>query len=385
MGYEQDPMNPGYPQQGYDPQQGYGQQGYGAQGYDAQQGYGQQGYDAQQGYGQQGYDAQQGYGQQGYGQQGYDAQQNYGQQGYDAQQNYGQQGYDAQQGYGQQSGQQQGDAAEKSYELQLYVPPKYDANYYQQAYEQYYAPVYGQQGFNAQQAYGQQGYDAQQGYGAQQQYGAQNYQQQAAPNYQAAQPGYQAYGQQAYGQQAYGGYTPSAPPKKGKGKIIALICSLAGVALAVVLVLLLVGGSTGASSPEEACKKFIDGMQARSGSKMFSVMMPSDAQSKFDDYIQRRYYYNTEDYLEMALSRGYGDEATFTYLYWEKRDEESVYEFNNDVRSDTGIDLNAQEVYRAKIYYRIERYEGDYDPDTESDTVYLYRIDDTWYVWPRGL
>ena len=160
---------------------------------------------------------------------------------------------------------------------------------------------------------------------------------------------------------------------------------MAGVALAVVLVLLLMGGSKGASSPEDACKKFVDAMQARSGSKMFSMMMPSDAQSKFDDYIQRRYYYKTEEYLEMALSRGFGEDATFTYLYWEKRNEESVIDFNNDVREDTGIELNAQEVYKAKIYYRIDRYDGDPDPETESDTVYLYRIDDTWYVWPRGL
>ncbi|MGO1053789.1 DUF3662 and FHA domain-containing protein [Crossiella sp. CA198] len=99
QGYAQQPQQPGYDQQGYaqQPQQpGYGQQGY-DQGYAQQPGYDQQGYGQQQpGYGQQGYD--QGYAQQpGYDQQGYGQQQGYAQQGYD--QGYGQQGYAQQGGY----------------------------------------------------------------------------------------------------------------------------------------------------------------------------------------------------------------------------------------------------------------------------------------------
>ena len=345
----QTPDLPQYGQQDY-----YAQQSYGQQGYDAQQMYGQQGYDPQQPYGQQGYDAQQPY-----GQQGYDAQQTYGQQGYDAQQTYGQQGYNAQQMYGQQDYNAQ----------QMYGQQGYDGQ-----------QMYGQQGYDAQQMYGQQGYDAQQMYG-QQGYNAQ-----------------QMYGQQGYNaQQPYPGSDPAvsgpAPkaPGPGKGKKIAIICSIAGVLIAITLVLIFVvfrpSGDNGKETPDEMAVFFVECMNNKDFKAMKNAMLPAEYIDELDDWCRKKYNMSIEDKLSYEFYEDTSKDVQFRYISYEMKksyNSDRISRTESEYKQNLNADIKIEEMVRIKITYE---YKGQFQSDEyqsdwyeDHDNLTLIKINGKWYI-----
>ena len=340
----QTPDLPQYGQQDY-----YAQQSYGQQGYDAQQMYGQQGYDPQQPYGQQGYDAQQPY-----GQQGYDAQQTYGQQGYDAQKTYGQQGYNAQQTYGQQGYNAQ----------QMYGQQDYNAQ-----------QMYGQQGYDGQQMYGQQGYDAQQMYG-QQGYNAQ-----------------QMYGQQGYNaQQPYPGSDPAPKaPGPGKGKKIAIICSIAGVLIAITLVLIFVvfrsSGDNGKETPDEMAVFFVECMNNKDFKAMKNAMLPAEYIDELDDWCRKKYNMSIEDKLSYEFYEDTSKDVQFRYISYEMKksyNSDRISRTESEYKQNLNADIKIEEMVRIKITYE---YKGQFQSDEyqsdwyeDHDNLTLIKINGKWYI-----
>ena len=328
----QSPDLPEYGQQGYDMQQAYGQQGY-----NAQQPFGQQGYDMQQSYVQQGYNAQQSY-----GQQGYDMQQPYGQQGYNQQQSYGQQGYNAQQSYGQ-----QGYNAQQSY---------------------------GQQGYDAQQSYGQQGYDAQQSY-VQQGYNMQ-----------------QPYGQQGYDAQQQDPGSGPAPKSAGmgKGKKIAILCSIAGVMVAVALVLIFVvfrSGDNGKETPDEMARFFVECMNNKDFKAMKNAMLPAEYIDELDDWCRKKYNMSIEDKLSYEFYEDTSKDVQFRYISYEMKksyNSDRISRTESEYKQNLNVDIKIEEMVRIRItfeykgQFQSDEYQSDWYED--HDNLTLIKINGKWYI-----
>ncbi len=313
-------------------EQNNGQNGYGQQQYDPQM-YGQQ-YDPQQ-YGQQQYGQQQ-YGQQQYGQQQY-GQQQYGQQ-------YGQQWYGQQQ-YGQQ---------------------------------QYDPQQYGQQQYDPQQ-YGQQQYDPQQ-------YGQQQY---AQPGNDPARP----FPEQPDPAQPFPEQPDPAPkaPGSGKGKKIAIICSIAGVlvATAVILIFFVFGGTKdgGKATQEELMKYYVEIMNEKKPEKMAEAMIPAEYRSNLDEMSQTKYNLSVEEQLKARFTSNISDDFECRYLHYEVKkqyDDEKIEKMKEKYRKDMGIELQIEEAARMKVYFE---YKGTYGPTDEhhddwkeeSDNLTVMKVNGKWY------
>ena len=320
---------------------------------------------------------QSGSGQQQYGQQGYDPSQPYGQQPY-GQQPYGQQPY-SQQPYGQQPyGQQQ---------------------YYQQ---QPYQQPYGQQPYG-QQSYGQQPYDQQQyiqqQYG-QQPYGQQQYSQQPYGQPQALdQPIYgqpQGYAQQYYGQpqgQLYYGSPGPAPkaPGSGKGKKIAIICSIAGVlvATALILIFFVFGSSNGGySSKEELAKAFVEAMNDKKPERVADMIVPGKYRAALDEYAENSKGMTAEEILKSDFFARISDDFECRYLRVEDRrtyDEDDIEDLEDEFKRYLNKEINIEEMQRVRVYFE---YKGQYGSDSthyddwkeKGDTFTLYKVDGLWYL-----
>ena len=288
--------------------------------------YGQQGYDMQQSYGQQGYNAQQPF-----GQQGYDMQQSYVQQGYNAQQSYVQQGYNMQQSYGQQG---------------------YDAqqSYVQQGYNM--QQPYGQQGYNMQQPYGQQGYDAQQ-------------------------------------QDPGSGPAPKSAGM-GKGKKIAILCSIAGVMIAVALVLIFVvfrSGDNGKETPEEMAVFFVECMNNKDFKAMKNAMLPAEYIDELDDWCRKKYNMSIEDKLSYEFYEDTSKDVQFRYISYEMKKSyksDRISRTESEYKQNLNVDIKIEEMVRIRITYE---YKGQYQSDEyqsdwyeDHDNLTLIKINGKWYI-----
>ena len=288
--------------------------------------YGQQGYDMQQSYGQQGYNAQQPF-----GQQGYDMQQSYVQQGYNAQQSYVQQGYNMQQSYGQQG---------------------YDAqqSYVQQGYNM--QQPYGQQGYNMQQPYGQQGYDAQQ-------------------------------------QDPGSGPAPKSAGM-GKGKKIAILCSIAGVMIAVALVLIFVvfrSGDNGKETPDEMAVFFVECMNNKDFKAMKNAMLPAEYIDELDDWCRKKYNMSIEDKLSYEFYEDTSKDVQFRYISYEMKKSyksDRISRTESEYKQNLNVDIKIEEMVRIRITYE---YKGQYQSDEyqsdwyeDHDNLTLIKINGKWYI-----
>ena len=263
---------------------------------------------------------------------------------------------------------------------------------FQQPYDQpAYQQPYGQQGF--QQPYGQPAY--------QQPYGQQAYQQPyGQPAYQ--QPyGQQAY-QQPYGQpQGYGpmpdqmfanpGPTPKAPGS-GKGKKIAIICSIVGVlaVTAVLLIIFVFGGHKdgGKASKEDLAKAYVEVLNSKQSQKLGDFIVPGKYRSKLEEFVNSRYGSTLEEKLQEEFSEHTSDDFECRFVKMEERrtyDSDRIQQLEKEFKLMLGIDIDVEELVRVKIVYE---YKGQYGSNTEhyddweenSDSLYMYKVDGLWYV-----
>ena len=354
--------------------------------------------------------AQQGYGQ-GFGQpqqaQGYGVpQQGYGvpQQGYGAPQPA--QGYvhpQQAQGYGvPQPAQgygapQQAQSYGQPQQAQGYGAPQQVQGYGTPQPVQGYGTPQPAQGFGAPQqvqGYGQ----SQQGFGAPQQaqgYGAP----QQIQGYGQPQQGYDTqYGQvqQAYGAPQWNQQfsAPAGPdhsaPSSGKGKKIAILCSIIAVVAAIALVLIFVvfkPGDYGKESVEELSRFYIESMSKRDYKSLAKLILPSKYKSNVDNWVRRQYNMSTEDMLSAEMNSRFSADFEARYLRMEQNktyDAEDIRGTELDYKEKFNVEIKIEEMVRVKIYFE---YKGQGPGDeykagwTEDDNrMVMLKIDGKWYL-----
>ena len=244
--------------------------------------------------------------------------------------------------------------------------------YGQQGYQQNYGQPYGQQGY--QQPGGQQGY--QQPYGQQQGY-QQNYQQPYAQ---------QNYQQPYYPQgNAYGQPAPAAPGGgSGKGRMIAIICSIVGVlAVAAVLLIIFVFKSGGGqASKEDLAKAYLEIMSNNQPEKMADMLVPSKYRSDLEDKVKTMIGMDLEDVLKNKYMESVDADIECKFEKIEDRrtyDSEDIEELEKEFMTNVDIDMEIEEAAKIRIYYQYKTGDSDeWEDDTDNLTV--YKVDGKWYV-----
>jgi len=202
----------------------------------------------------------------------------------------------------------------------------------------------------------------------------------------------QPYGQPPMNQPYYGmpGPAPKAPGS-GKGKKIAIICSIVGV-LAVTAVLLIVfvfgKGGGGASTKEELAESYVSAMNSRNPSSFEGMIVPSKYRSQLDDYLKRRFGYDLKGMLEQEFSEKMSADFECKYLRMEERktyDEDKIRSLESEFKTYLDVNIDIEEMVRVRVYFQYkgqresdEEYSTDWEE--ESDTITLYKTDGLWYI-----
>ena len=72
----------------------------------------------------------------------------------------------------------------------------------------------------------------------------------------------------------------------------------------------------------------------------------------------------------------------------EKMDKEDVKEFNEGIKDETGVNPHIRKVYQVEVKYKQRyKYTGDdwTDWDKKTDTLYVYKSNGNWYVFPSSI
>ena len=246
-------------------------------------------------------------------------------------------------------------------------------------------PEYGQQGYDMQQAYGQQGYNAQQPFGQQGYDMQQSYVQQG---YNMQQP----YGQQGYDAQQQDPGSGPAPKSAGmgKGKKIAILCSIAGVMVAVALVLIFVvfrSGDNGKETPDEMARFFVECMNNKDFKAMKNAMLPAEYIDELDDWCRKKYNMSIEDKLSYEFYEDTSKDVQFRYISYEMKksyNSDRISRTESEYKQNLNVDIKIEEMVRIRItfeykgQFQSDEYQSDWYED--HDNLTLIKINGKWYI-----
>ncbi|MCM1083671.1 MAG: hypothetical protein NC428_09355 [Clostridium sp.] len=262
----------------------------------------------------------------------------------------------------------------------------------QQGYGQNMQQGYGQQNYGQpmmNQPMGYNGQDMQQGYG-QQSYGQQGYGQPMMnqPMGYGGQNMQQGYEQQGYGQpMGYGGQNmqqgygqPQGQPGAKKpinGKKIGLF---AGIAVALVLVIVLVAKLTGpgAFTQEAAIESYYEALINQDEDDYLDVCMPKKLQKR----VKKEYGNDFQDEVDFRLDwygywTGVKDVRNIKITDVEKMDRSEIKECEDDVKDDYNVKIKISKMVYVEFEYEVKS--GSKWKET-IDGAELCKIGGKWYV-----
>ncbi|MDD6234784.1 MAG: zinc-ribbon domain-containing protein [Lachnospiraceae bacterium] len=220
-------------------------------------------------------------------------------------------------------------------------------------------------------------------------------QQQAQPTYTYAAPAGQQptasnNAQNPYGQPVYaaGNQTPQTKPSKLNKMLPVYAIGAVLVALLLVFFFRSVVGS-GSLTMKGAVKSYSKAIEAQSGKKMLNATMSRPlikAIIKGEDMTKK-------DIIE-ELDSVYDDSdmkikiKDIRITDKEKMDKDDVKEFNEGIKDETGVNPHIKKVYQVEVKYKQRyKYSGEdwTDWDKKTDTVYVYKSNGNWYVFPSSI
>ena len=183
---------------------------------------------------------------------------------------------------------------------------------------------------------------------------------------------------------------PMAVPEKksGAGKVIAIIAALV-LALAMIgvgAVLLLGGGKSGASKPEDAVKNFMEGASNLDMEVMLGSMIPDEL---LDGFFEAQGMTRKEGMQMMEMVMSFSDVdldikfRNFEVLEEERGDSDDIGDFIEDLGYELGVDVDYDKITDVReITFSYEYKEGDSDWEEDEESLCVYKYGNKWYVDP---
>ena len=202
----------------------------------------------------------------------------------------------------------------------------------------------------------------------------------------------QPYGQQGYDAQQQDPGSGPAPKSAGmgKGKKIAILCSIAGVMIAVALVLIFVvfrSGDNGKETPDEMAVFFVECMNNKDFKAMKNAMLPAEYIDELDDWCRKKYNMSIEDKLSYEFYEDTSKDVQFRYISYEMKKSyksDRISRTESEYKQNLNVDIKIEEMVRIRITYE---YKGQYQSDEyqsdwyeDHDNLTLIKINGKWYI-----
>lgn len=228
--------------------------------------------------------------------------------------------------------------------------------------------------------------------------------QQAAQSQQAAQPTYTytyaaPAGQQTtsnnaqnpYGQPVYaaGNQTAQTKPAKFNNKMLPVYAAAAVLVILLIVFFFRSVVGSGSLTMKGAVKSYGKAIEAQSGKKMLNATMSGPlikAVKEGEDMTKKDIIEELDSIYDDSDMKIKIKDIRITDK--EKMDKEDVKEFNEGIKDETGVNPHIKKVYQVEVKYKQRyKYTGDdwTDWDKKTDTLYVYKSNGNWYVFPSSI
>lgn len=229
--------------------------------------------------------------------------------------------------------------------------------------------------------------------------------QQVAQPQQAAQPQQPTYtyaapaGQQTtsgnaqnpYGQPVYaaGNQTAQTKPAKFNNKMLPVYAAAAVLVILLIVFFFRSVVGSGSLTMKGAVKSYGKAIEAQSGKKMLNATMSGPlikAVKKGEDMTKKDIIEEFDSIYDDSDVKIKIKDIRITDK--EKMDKEDVKEFNEGIKDETGVNPHIRKVYQVEVKYKQRyKYTGDdwTDWDKKTDTLYVYKSNGNWYVFPSSI
>ena len=197
--------------------------------------------------------------------------------------------------------------------------------------------------------------------------------------------------QNPYGQPVYaaGNQTAQTKPAKFNNKMLPVYAAAAVLVILLIVFFFRSVVGSGSLTMKGAVKAYGKAVEAQSGKKMLNATMSGPlikAVKKGEDMTKKDIIEEFDSIYDDSDMKIKIKDIRITDK--EKMDKEDVKEFNEGIKDETGVNPHIRKVYQVEVKYKQRyKYTGDdwTDWDKKTDTLYVYKSNGNWYVFPSSI